>query len=264
MIKAKKSLGQNFLKSRAVLEQVVQAASVAVGDVVLEIGPGKGALTEEILATGAKVIAVEKDDRLIALLEEKFINSIKKKKLQIINGDILELDLKKLKLKNGNFKLVANIPYYITGLILRRFLEEGPRPNTMSLIVQKEVAERIVARDGKESILSVSVKVFGQPKIIRTVAKGFFQPVPKVDSAILAIENISDNFFKDFSSSSFFQILKKGFGQKRKILRGNLKCPATVLDRCNIPQNIRAEDMSLGEWHCLVKALNPKTQNKIQ
>ncbi len=159
---AKKSLGQNFLKSKRALSEIISAGEVNHDDLVLEIGPGQGALTEKILETGAKVIAVEKDDRLISLLNEKFIKETNSGQFTLIHGDILDLDLAFL--KNSEFKLIANIPYYITGLIFRKFLEGNIQPSKIVIMVQKEIADRIIARDGKESLLSISVKAYGQPK----------------------------------------------------------------------------------------------------
>ena len=193
--RAKKSLGQNFLKSKKALEAIVLAGEISENDTVLEIGPGQGALTEKLLETGAKIIAVEKDDRLIEFLKEKFSKEITSEKFEIIHGDILEIDLDFL--KNKSYKLIANIPYYITGLIFRKFLSGNIQPEKIVILVQKEIADRIIARDGKESLLSLSVKVYGTPKKIMKVEKENFSPKPKVDSAILLIDTISKNFFKE-------------------------------------------------------------------
>ncbi len=181
---AKKSLGQNFLKSKTALLAMVKAGEITKKDLVLEIGPGQGALTEKLLETGAKVIAVEKDDRLIEVLEEKFANESASGQFRLVHGDILDVDLNSLNLAPYTFKLIANIPYYITGLIFRKFLEEGPQPEKIVILVQKEIADRIVARDGKESLLSISIKVYGLPKKIMKVEKENFSPKPKVDSGL--------------------------------------------------------------------------------
>ena len=191
MHKAKKSLGQNFLKSEPALQMMCDAGALTTTDTILEIGPGKGALTERLLTRAGKVIAVEKDRELIAILQEKFANDIENKKLLIIDGDILEFDPKHAGMKEGEYKIIANIPYNITGSIIRKFLSETIQPNTMVLLVQKEVAQRIVARDTKESILSLSVKAYGTPKYMMKVGKRFFTPAPKVDSAIIAVTDIS-------------------------------------------------------------------------
>ncbi len=253
-LQAKKSLGQHFLNSKHVLGQIIDCAKIEKGEQILEIGPGTGILTEALLLAGANVTAVEKDYRAIDLLNQKFFTQISNKQLKIIRGDILENtpdDLPK-----SPFKLVANIPYYITGAILEKFLEHGPRPQKMVLLVQKEVAERIVARDKKESVLSISVKAFGEPDLVAKVPRGAFTPAPTVDSAILNIENISDDrFAKDnIDIKRFFQIVKAGFAHKRKFAIRNLE---TVIEKeklekiwssNNFDSKIRPEDMTVGDW----------------
>ena len=194
-IVAKKSLGQNFLKSKKALFAMIEAGKVSAGDIVLEIGPGQGALTEKLLETGADVIAIEKDDRLIAILEEKFAEAIQDGALRLVHADVLEEDIAALGLKNNKYKLIANIPYYITGQIFRKFLSGNIQPSKLVMMVQKEIADRIIARDGKESLLSLSVKAYGTPKKIMKVEKENFSPQPKVDSAILLVDNISKDFF---------------------------------------------------------------------
>ncbi|MDE2172684.1 MAG: 16S rRNA (adenine(1518)-N(6)/adenine(1519)-N(6))-dimethyltransferase, partial [Patescibacteria group bacterium] len=163
--RAKKSLGQHFLTSKLVLAQIISAAALKPGERVLEIGPGTGILTEALLAAGAKLTAIEKDDRAIGFLQRKFALEIAEGRLNLIHGDVLESDTSLLASCPTPYALVANIPYYITGAILEKFLEYGPQPDRMILLVQKEVAERIVAHDGKESVLSLSVKAFGRPRI---------------------------------------------------------------------------------------------------
>ncbi len=243
MIKAKKSLGQNFLKSKAAVQQILKAAELSKGDTVLEVGPGKGVLTEGLLESGANVIAIEKDDRLIEFLNEKFQNEISSGQLKIINQDILDFDPSIL--AKTPYKLVANIPYYITGVLLRKFLENNTQPERMVLMLQKEVAKRIVASDKKESILSISVKAYGTPKYIGTVPARYFSPAPKVDSAILQISNISKKLFtkNSITEEKFFEILKTGFAHKRKLLKGNLGYQPE-----NVAQLARAEDITLETW----------------
>ncbi len=257
-IHAKKSLGQNFLKSKKALSAMIAAGNISAGDTVLEIGPGQGALTEQLLATGANIIAVEKDDRLIPILTEKFQKEITAGQLKIIRRDILELDFDFL--KNHQYKLVANIPYYITGLIFRKFLEGPVQPSVIVIMVQKEIADRIVARDGKESLLSLSVKAYGEAKKVMKVEKEHFSPKPKVDSAILAITGISKDFFQGFAEKRFFQVLKAGFAHKRKVLSANCKPlfgarTADIFAKIGIAPKARAEDLTLDEWRALALSL---------
>lgn len=257
--KAKKSMGQNFLKSQEALRTMCSAGDVNDQDIILEIGPGKGALTEKLLEKAKCVIAIEKDNELFEFLELKFSNEIKNEKLILINGDILDLDPKNYNLKKGEYKIIANIPYNITGSIFKKFLSCDNQPERMILLVQKEVADRIVARDGKESILSLSVKVYGTPRYVMKVHKRFFSPSPKVDSAIIAITNISkDNFNKNMKEERFFHIIKTAFSHKRKILRKNLEglpffeVGLQKIDRVfkdlNIDLKSRAEDIQIEKW----------------
>ncbi len=258
---AKKSLGQNFLKSQKALADIIDAGDVNAGDLILEIGPGKGALTERLLKFAGKVIAVEKDPELIEILKEKFNTEIAIGRLEILEKDILEFDPNILISYEMPYKIIANIPYYITGAIIRKFLEAEYQPDTMVLLLQKEVVERIVARDKKESILSISVKAYGKPKYIATVQKRYFSPEPKVDSAILKIGEISRKIFTEnkISEEKFFEIVKAGFSHKRKMLASNLKSllgsrTAEHLLNCKIDQKSRAEDLSLEDWVCLCRS----------
>ena len=259
MLKAKKSLGQNWLKSESAIREIVKAGELKAPDWVLEIGPGRGALTKELLETGVQVLAIEKDDNLINLLQEKFSLELKDKKLILLHTDILDLDIAQefKKQKIDNYKLIANIPYYITGQIIRKFLsEEKIQPNLIVLMMQKEVARRIISDSKKESLLSLSVKVYGTPKYIKTVPAGAFEPKPKIDSSILQIKNISRKFFADNKEEKrFFKIIKKGFAQKRKLLKGNLGVRDEVLALCQVPPKARAEDLSLENWKCLTQKI---------
>lgn len=260
-MRTKKSLGQHFLKSEKALNSIIAAGEVIPGETVLEIGPGTGTLTERLLEAGAKVIAVEKDDNLFALLQEKFANEITAGKLELIHDDILNFNFENWKLKIENYKLVANIPYNITGAILEKFLSAEHQPERMVLLVQKEVAQRIAAQDGKESILSISVKAYGTPKYIETVKAGSFAPAPNVDSAILAIDNISKDFFSNFSEINFFKLVKTGFQSKRKKLSSNLsnivkkEKVLNVFKKLELNENIRAENVSISLWKELTEHL---------
>jgi 16S rRNA (adenine1518-N6/adenine1519-N6)-dimethyltransferase len=258
--KPKKSLGQNFLKSKKALSKICEAGNLSPGDVVLEIGPGKGVLTEKLISLGAKVVAVEKDDLLIEFLKEKFQNAIKNKKLMLIHEDILDFEIPQ---NIKKYKIIANIPYNITGAILKKFLGGQTQPSDMVLLVQKEVAERIVARDEKESILSISVKAYGIPKYIMTVNKRFFSPSPKVDSAIIQISSISK---KNFSSKKFeglfFETLKAGFAHKRKFVFSNIvknfnqkEKLSNIFKSLDIHMSTRAENLNVKNWIEITKRL---------
>ncbi len=260
MIK-KKSLGQNFLKSKSVVKDIVNASKISE-KIILEIGPGEGMMTEELLKDAKQVIVVEKDHRLIPILEEKFKEEILKNKLVVIEKDILEFDIENLKSYGNEYKVVANIPYYITGQIIRKFLESDYKPISMTLLLQKEVAERIIARDKKESLLSLSVKIFGNPKIIRTVGRGAFSPSPNVDSSVLVIESITDEKLGGLSPTLFFEVLHAGFAHKRKQLLPNLgnsfdkEKIASAFEKIGFNMKIRAEDLSLENWVTLSKLIS--------
>ncbi|HBD24702.1 MAG TPA: ribosomal RNA small subunit methyltransferase A [Candidatus Zambryskibacteria bacterium] len=251
MIK-KKSLGQHFLNSPKIISDIVSAGKVGANDVVVEIGPGEGTLTSALLKTGARIMAVEKDDRLIPFLQEKFENEISSGKLILIHTDILLCDVEKI--IRGPYKLVANIPYYITGQIIRMFLESKNQPKLMTLLVQKEVAERIVAGNKKESLLSLSVKIYGEPKLVRAVGRGAFSPQPNVDSAVLNIENISRKKLEGVEDKKFFEMIHAGFAHKRKQLLPNLgdlykkEDLISAFEKCGLDPKSRAEDVSLETW----------------
>lgn len=279
---AKKSLGQNFLKSDAVLAKIRDAADVVGNDIVLEIGPGLGALTEVLLKFAGKVIAIEKDDSLYVTLQTKFDQEIAAGKLDLIHGDVMNFDPEILRNycdgKLEVYKLVANIPYNITGAIIEKFLSVKFQPTMMVLMVQKEVAERIVAKNnkpgragslpGKESILSIAVKAYGVPTYISTVKAGNFVPAPSVDSAIIKIDGISRDRFKNAHHEQvFFQVMKAGFAHKRKTLAGNLKNilePSIVdgaLQAVGLHASVRAEDVPIEIWHNLADFVYHHTYN---
>ncbi len=251
---AKKSLGQNFLKSKSAINAMISAPGINQDDTVIEIGPGKGALTRPLLETGATVIAFELDQRMVEYLEQELSEYVQSGKLVLHHQDVIEADIVAAT-NNRPYKIVANIPYYITNLIIRHFLSHIHQPTDMCLLIQKEVAERIVSRDSKESILSLSVKLFGTPKYITKVARQYFSPSPRVDSAIINVSqigrhNISDPDFE----SLFFTIVKTAFGQKRKqAIKNLLKIDLrekweSIFSECGIPANARAEDISFGDW----------------
>lgn len=266
-LQPKKSLGQHFLNSPSVLGKIISTANIADGETILEIGPGTGILTDELLKVCSRVISVEKDARAYLLLQQKYASEISSGKLELVQGDILTTDRKDLDLEGGKYVVVANIPYYITGAILESFLEYEPRPNRMILLVQKEVAERIVAKTKKESILSISVKAFGKARIVAKVPAGAFIPPPKVDSAILEISEIQKlSLFGETTDSvtikKFFTIVKTAFAHKRKYALRNLE---VVFDKdtlekawveTGLDQKARAEDISVEKWVKLSQILN--------
>ena len=260
----KRSLGQNFLNSPFIPRRMCEAGDVGAGDTILEIGPGTGVLTRELLATGAQVRAVEADERALTTLEETFANEIATGQLKLIHGDMRKLSAADVAtacgLHDHQYKVIANIPYYLSGLLFRSFLDTPVQPRTLVFLVQKEVGERI-ARSRKHSLLSLSVAAFGTPSYVGTIKRGHFTPAPKVDSALIAVHDISRERLGGVSSAHFFSLLHLGFGQKRKQLRGNLAAvygdpaTATALEHCRIAPTTRAEAVPLAAWLCLATAL---------
>jgi len=272
---AKKSLGQHFLKSEKALSQIIEASNPAETDIVLEIGPGQGALTDGLLSYAKKVIAIEKDADLIPFLSETFNPELQDGRFELIEQDILKFNPDAFFTEdNYPYKLVANIPYYITGAIIEKFLSCNKQPSTMVLLMQKEVAERIIARDKKESILSIAIKAYGIPKLIAKVPPGAFVPPPTVDSAILSVEGITRDFFtgpNGCDETLFFAVLKKVFGQKRKQIGGMLTeflndkdLALRTLGESGIDTKTRPEDMSLATWKILTQTLGRNTTLVVQ
>lgn len=255
--KHKKSLGQNFLNNIDIVGDIIDSSDLKKEDVVLEIGPGQGVLTEELAKISGQVLAVELDDRLVPTLEEKFTNV---DNVEIIHSDILKINLNEMlanhDLKAASYKVVANIPYYITAPIIRMFLEAESQPSEIMLMVQKEVAERLVAEPGEMSILSVSAQYYADVKYLFTVPKEDFDPIPKVDSAIikLKIKNQKSEYDKDF-----FRVVKIGFSAKRKTLANNLangfqinkKDIEDILAGLGFSESVRAQELSVDDWRNL-------------
>jgi len=255
-IHPKKSLGQNFLVEPAGLMKVINAAELTGNEEVLEIGAGLGSLTYLLAQTCARVTAVEIDNRMLEPLAEAmkpFSN------VQILPGDILELDPADL-VSSENYVVVANIPYYITSAIIRHLLEAAIKPSRVILTIQKEVAQRILARDGKMSLLSLSVFVFGEPEIAGTIPAGSFFPAPDVDSAVLRICLYPEPLIPPSQLDQFFRLAHAGFGQKRKTLRNSLSAglnlPANETEarllEARIEPSRRAETLSIAEWASLI------------
>ncbi len=260
MVLAKKSLGQNFLMHARIAERIALAAGLSPDSIVFEIGPGTGMLTRELLKLAGKVIALEADRELFEKLQTDFAKEITEGRLELIHGDIRTFDISTLP---KGYALVANIPYYLTGEIFRMFLASRNQPRLMTLLVQKEVAERVAPRRGpfgaqskKESILSLSVKAYGIPKLEFTVPRGAFRPAPKVDSAVLTIRDISrENFCTAEEEALFFALVHAGFAHKRKFVRSNLT--DVGLPAGDIPEKARAEDVPLSVWLSLSRSKGP-------
>jgi 16S rRNA (adenine1518-N6/adenine1519-N6)-dimethyltransferase len=263
--KPKKSLGQNFLRDEQVLQKIITVAELNSEDFVIEIGPGEGVLTEQLAKHTKKVIAIELDDRLIPVLNEKFKNTAN---VEIVHADILNINLPELLghwVSKGtpsvpisapilNYKLVANIPYYITSPIIRLFLEQVIQPKEIILMVQKEVAKRIVATAGQMSLLSVAIQYYAEVKILFEVSKDSFFPIPKVDSAIIKITPIRK--FNKITDKKFFRVVKAGFSAKRKTLPNNLgnslqldkKDICEKLKTLSLHENVRAQELTIVDW----------------
>lgn len=258
-MRAKRSLGQNFLTNERVASGMVSALGVRRGEVVLEVGPGKGILTRALLARGARVVSVEKDAALTRLLSEALSSDIKSGALTLINDDIFNLPLYGShgigKLISGPYVVAANIPYNITGAFLKFMFSLSPQPLRAVLMLQREVAERI-ARDPKESILSISVKVYGKPRYLSTISAGNFTPKPRVDSAVIRIDGISRRFFRSIDEKKFFDLVRRGFAHKRKKLLRNLGVEETLMCSCGLPPNVRAENLSVEVWARVYKKIN--------
>lgn len=258
--------GQHFLTDMSVLNAMVQTyRQYGSVDTVLEIGPGKGVLTKELVKYAKRVIAVEIDNifrpDLRAITHDH-------PNLNLVWNDILQVHLAQLGLKDGSYSIAANLPYLITGQVLRQFLSQSPYPSHMVLLIQKEVAERIVADPGQLSILGLSVQAFSQPRIIRLVPPEAFSPKPKVHSAIVSIEHIRQTqTVKPELELAFFRIIKTGFAQKRKLLRSNFKnlnhngqvLTDSLIDQAwtdlKLSPNARAQELSLEQWVQLVDKL---------
>jgi len=254
-LRARKGLGQHFLIDENVLRLIIETAELASTDVVVEIGPGLGILTRELAERAGRVIAVELDDRLAAVLKDSlaaFDN------VAVINGDILKMDPAVLLREAGGpeYKVVANLPYYITSPVLRHFLEASARPRTMVVMVQKEVAEVIAAKPGRMSLLSVGVQLYGEPEIVAHVPAECFYPAPEVDSAILKISVSAGPGVAVSDETDFFSVVRAGFSASRKqlvnsLVRG-LGLPRAevlrMLEDSGIEPRRRAETLSLEEW----------------
>jgi len=255
-LRPSKGLGQNFLVDPAALEKIVAAAGLTPDDVVLEVGAGLGTLTRRLAQEAGRVVAVELDRRLIPVLESVLAGL---DNVTLVQGDILALDPAALfqpPTSNLQYKVVANLPYYITSAVLRHLLEAALKPQRMVLTVQREVAERIVAKPGQMSLLAVSVQFYGQPRLLFRLKPGSFYPSPEVESAVVRVDLHPTPPVPVEETAAFFRVVRAGFAQRRKQLRNTLAAglrqpPEEVADRlreAGVDPRQRAEALSLEEW----------------
>lgn len=255
-----KSLGQHWLRDREILDGIATSAEIENGDFVLEIGPGLGTLTSSLLkfsSPNGKVLAVEFDENLARKLPAQFPG----KNLEIINTDFLEFDLDKLP---KSYKVAANVPYYITSKIVEKLLTSANKPAVAALLVQKEVAERMVARAGDLSILAIATQIYAQAELGDLVPREFFTPPPKVDSQVVILKTRGQNLLEEFNQNTdsslterqFFRIVKAGFAAKRKKISKSLSANLALsredvlqkLEKCQISPDLRAQDLTIGNW----------------
>lgn len=273
-IKPNRSKGQNFLINEDVYDKIIESADLNENDIVLEVGPGLGFLTAELSQKVKRVIAVELDDKLAEILQTG-LKSQKIQNIKVLNENVLDFDFYALPLTEGaclsgrqvgggrigdliKYKIVANLPYNITSVFLRKFLEAEHKPELMVLMLQKEVAERIVAQPGEMSLLAVSVQFYADPKIIRYVPKEDFYPQPEVDSAIIKLKVKSEKL--KVNEKDFFRLVKFGFSSKRKMLKNNLaggyhitqKEAENIIKNAGFNPKIRAQELSVSDWKKLL------------
>ncbi len=260
-LRARKGLGQHFLIDEGVLELITAAAELTPADTVLEIGPGLGVLTKALAERAGRVVAIELDNKLAAILEQTLasfnnVTVVNEDVLSITPGDLLEKQFPSAVASPSGYKVVANLPYYITSLVLRHFLEASVKPQLMVVMVQKEVAEAVAAKPGQMSLLSVSVQLYGQPVIVSHVPARCFYPAPEVDSAILSIAVYPQPAVEISDKESFFSLVRAGFSASRKQLANSLAQGLglsktevlSLLEKTGIMPQRRAETLTLEEW----------------
>jgi len=254
MVEAKKSLGQHWLKDETTLASICDAAGLSQTDTVLEIGPGLGHLTRQLLSRAGKVIAVELDKNLAIKLAAEL------PELKVVQADILQFDLNELP---ANYKVVANIPYYLTSNLIRTLSESANPPELMVLLVQKEVAVRLAAAPGQMSLLSVSAQLYFEPQLGPVVPAEMFEPPPKIDSQVIVLRRRQLPLFKHLDTKLFFRIVKAGFSGRRKKLRGSLAAGLGIeknqadelLQDAGISGDLRAQNLDLADWHRLYEVV---------
>ena len=269
-LKNNKSLGQHWLRDREILDAIAFSAEIEDGDFVLEIGPGLGTLTSSLLKFAGKngrVLSVEFDENLAKKLPAQFPG----KNLEIINADFLDFDLSKLP---KNYKVAANVPYYITSKIVEKLLTSENKPSVAALLVQKEVAERMAAKAGELSILAIASQIYAEVSLDILVPREFFTPPPKVDSQVVVLKSREHNMIEIFNSKNncevsereFFRIVKAGFAAKRKKISKSLSAnlaiskerTAEILEKCEISPDLRAQDLNIEEWLKIAKIFYSK------
>ena len=244
-----KDLGQHFLTDKNVLEKMIETADISRNDVVVEVGPGIGIMTKELAKRAKKVYAIEIDPKIAEILSTICIQY---PNLKIVRGDIRDFSPKGI----GRYKVVANLPYYITSHVIKKFLEEKNKPETITILIQREVAERICAKPGRMSILAVAVQFYGIPEVKELVSPLAFFPSPKVYSAILKIRVFKEPLFEDVDAKIFFRLVKAGFGEKRKMLANSIsgglgiekELAEKLLKGAGVEPMLRAERLSLDDW----------------
>jgi 16S rRNA (adenine1518-N6/adenine1519-N6)-dimethyltransferase len=260
----KQSLGQHFVTDKRVLGKIVEVAQLTPRDVVLEVGAGLGHLTRLLAEQAGRVVAVEVDDRLMPVLRDQLAGC---DNVELVEGDILELSLSSLLSPlSSDYKVVGNLPYYISSAVLQRFLEGKPPPVRMVVTVQYEVARRMTARPGDMSLLAVSVQFYGQPRIVSRVKAGAFYPRPGVDSAIVCIDRHSVPPVGESDVKAFFAVVRAGFAQRRKQLRNSLSAGlqrphaevVAALQAVDIDPRRRPQTLSLGEWAAITGQLRDR------
>ena len=250
---SKKSLGQHFLFDTKVRDAIVKAAQLKSDDLVLEVGPGKGFLTKELIKNCGELIAVEIDVRLVKVLEQLHTTS---RNFKIVLGDIRDMDLHSLIPENTKYKVVANLPYYAASRIIRQFLEIEHKPSSLTVMVQLEVANQMIASPGQMGMLSVAIQLYGNPKIVKQVRPSSFKPKPKVSSAVVNIQIYQEFEVEVLSVKHFFEVVRGGFSAPRKQLRNSLSKGLNItpqnaekyLDKCEIDPSRRPQTLSLKEW----------------
>ena len=252
-LKAKKKFGQNFLINKDVIDKIIEKSEVCMDDIVLEIGPGLGTLTKELLKNAKRVIAVELDEDMVNILKARFDNE----NLEIINEDILKIDLNKITEKYGKIKVVANLPYYITTPIIMKLLESKYDISSITVMVQKEVGERICSTkdDRENSSITISINYYAKPHIIIDVPKEDFYPSPEVDSCVIRLDVLDKPPVEVNDEKKFFKLIKSAFSQRRKTILNSLSSGEfskeqvlNALEKLNIDTKLRAEDLSIYDY----------------